>query len=318
MRNAFADEVTSLVQEKDNLVLLSGDIGNRLFDKFKEKAGPRFLNCGVAEANMVSMASGLAMSGMRPITYTITQFMTSRCLEQIRDDVCYQNVPVIIVGVGSGLGYASLGPTHHSCEDIAFMRALPNMTVTCPGDALEVRAILRQATAHDGPVYMRLGKKNEPVIHESVPDITLGRGLMLREGDDVALFTTGSTLPLAVEVADKLSSKNVTTRLVSMHTVKPLDTDLIEQSFKSKRVVVTLEEHSLIGGLGAAFAEWMADNGPQKAGLYRVGTSDEFLDKSGGVAYARFHFGITEEAIVSGVLDRLNSSANASVHAQPS
>lgn len=312
MRNAFADEVTTLAQEQENLVLLSGDIGNRLFDKYKAAAGPRFLNCGVAEANMVSMASGLAMSGLRPITYTITQFMTSRCLEQIRDDVCYQNVPVIIVGVGSGLGYASLGPTHHSCEDIAFLRALPNMTVTCPGDALEVRAILRQAVQHDGPVYMRLGKKNEPVIHEAVPEVELGKGLVLRDGTDVTLFTTGTTLPLAVDVADVLATKKVKTRLVSLHTVKPLDTKLICDAFKNTDVVVTLEEHSLIGGLGAAFAEWMADHGPQKANLYRVGTGDEFLDKSGGVGYARAHFGITEEEIVSGVLARL-AGAEASV-----
>ncbi len=311
MRNAFADELTALASSQDNLVLLSGDIGNRLFDRFKQAAGQRFFNCGVAEANMMSMASGLAMSGFRPITYTITPFGTTRCLEQIRNDVCYQNVPVIIVGVGSGLGYASLGPTHHSCEDIALLRALPNMTVTCPGDALEVRAVLRQAITHDGPVYMRLGKKNEPVIHDAIPEIKLGRGLVLREGEDITLFNTGTTLPLAMDVADKLKSHNVSTRLISMHTVKPLDTELIEQAFASSKLVVTVEEHSLIGGLSAAFAEWMADAGPQNARLYRVGTRDEFLDKSGGVAFARNHFGLTTEAIVSGVISRLDDTTNA-------
>jgi len=305
MRNAFADEVTALAQSQDNLVLLSGDIGNRLFDKFKDVAGERFINCGVAEANMMSVASGLAMSGLRPIAYTITPFVTTRCLEQIRDDVCYQNVPVIIVGVGSGLGYASLGPTHHSCEDIAFLRALPNMTVTCPGDALEVRAILRRALEHDGPIYLRLGKKNEPVIHNTIPDLSLGKGLLLRKGDDVSLFSTGTTLPLAAEVTDQLASHGLKVRLVSLHTVKPLDTEMMELAFNETQLVITLEEHSLIGGLGAAFAEWIADRGSLPARLYRVGTRDEFLEESGGVAFARSHFGITKEDIVTGVLERV-------------
>ncbi|MFL2771257.1 MAG: transketolase family protein [Rhodospirillaceae bacterium] len=310
MRNAFADEVTALAQSQDNLVLLSGDIGNRLFDKFKDVAGARFINCGVAEANMMSVASGLAMSGLRPIAYTITPFVTTRCLEQIRDDVCYQNVPVIIVGVGSGLGYASLGPTHHSCEDVAFLRALPNMTVTCPGDALEVRAILRRALEHDGPIYLRLGKKNEPVIHDSIPDISLGKGLLLRKGNDVSLFSTGTTLPLAVEVTEALASHGIKVRLVSLHTVKPLDTAMMELAFSETRLVITLEEHSLIGGLGAAFAEWIADRAPLPARLYRVGTRDEFFEESGDLAFARLHFGITKEDIVAGVLARVGVPAN--------
>lgn len=306
MRNAFADEITTLAGNRDDVMLLSGDIGNRLFDKYKDVAGPRFLNCGVAEANMMSMASGLAMSGLRPVAYTITPFVTTRCLEQIRDDVCYQNVPVIIVGVGSGLGYASLGPTHHSCEDVAFLRALPNMTVTCPGDAPEVRAVLREALNQTGPVYIRIGKKNEPVIHEDIPDIELGRGLVLRDGADVALLSTGTTLPIAVNVADALSEKGIGVRLVSMHTVKPLDTDLLEEVCSTYPLVVTLEEHSLIGGMGAAVAEWMVDSGPYKASLYRVGTRDEFFDLSGNLAFAREYFGITEDTIVAGVLSRLN------------
>src|SRR5687768_8362549 len=133
MRDAFAAEITSLAEKDDRIVLLSGDIGNRLFDKFKGKFPTRFFNCGVAEANMISLASGMAMCGLRPVAYTINSFITARCYEQIRLDLCYHNVPVTIVGVGAGLGYASLGATHHSCEDIASMRILPHMTVVCPG-----------------------------------------------------------------------------------------------------------------------------------------------------------------------------------------
>ena len=177
MRNAFASEITALAQEKPNLVLLSGDIGNRLFDKFKEVAPERFYNVGVAEQNMIGVAAGMAMSGLRPVTYTITSFTTARCFEQIRVDVCYHNLPVVIVGVGSGLGYASLGVTHHSCEDVAALGALPNMTVLAPGDALKPAPRMRAAMAHNGPVYIRLGKKGEPKVHSAVPAFTIGKGI---------------------------------------------------------------------------------------------------------------------------------------------
>ena len=160
MRAAFANEIEALSAKDERLVLLSGDIGNRMFDTYKEKFPNRFYNCGVAEANMTGIAAGMALCGLRPITYTITAFNTIRCLEQIRLDVCYQNLPVIIVGVGGGLSYSSLNATHHALEDIASLRVLPNMTVICPGDAWEVRAALRAAIEVDGPVYIRMAKKN--------------------------------------------------------------------------------------------------------------------------------------------------------------
>jgi transketolase len=165
MRNAFADEITKLGAVDQRVVLLSGDIGNKLFDKYKEKAEGRFFNCGVAEANMMSVAAGMALCGLRPVIYTITPFTTTRCFEQIRVDACYHKAPVIIVGTGSGLSYAELGPTHHSCEDMAILRALPEMTVMAPGDVPELRAALRAALKQDGPVYIRIGKKGEPNIH---------------------------------------------------------------------------------------------------------------------------------------------------------
>lgn len=202
MRNAFAAEVTALAAADERVVLLSGDIGNRLFDRFKEQHPERFFNCGVAEANMMSVAAGLALSGLRPVTYTITPFTTTRCLEQIRVDVGYHHAPVTIVGVGGGLSYASLGATHHSCEDIAFLRAIPGMTVLCPGDAMEVRWAMRAALGQDGPVYIRLGKKGEPVIHEAVPSIAIGEALPVRAGDDVCLIVTGNLLPVALEAAE--------------------------------------------------------------------------------------------------------------------
>src|SRR6516165_805709 len=207
MRNAFAAEITALAATNQRVVMLSGDIGNRLFDDFKVRCPGRFFNCGVAEANMIGVAAGMAFSGLRPVAYTITPFVTTRCLEQIRVDVCYHHVPVIIVGTGSGLSYASLGATHHSCEDIAFLRALPHMTVLCPGDAVEVKLALRAALAQDEPVYIRLGKKGEPVVHKRAPEFTIGKGIVVRRGQDVCLLSTGNMLALAMRAAEELGER---------------------------------------------------------------------------------------------------------------
>jgi transketolase len=299
VRNAFADELTKLASEDERVVLLSGDIGNRLFDRFKELTPERFLNCGVAEQNMTGMAAGLAMCGLRPVTYTITPFVTTRCLEQIRVDVCYHELPVTIVGVGAGLSYASLGVTHHANEDIAFLRALPGMSVVCPGDAHEVRAALRAAVAHDGPVYIRIGKKNEPLVHEGVPgDFRIGRAITVREGSDVTLLATGTIVPTALEAGDLLATEGVSARVVSFHTVKPLDEELLADAFGSHKVVATVEEHSLIGGFGSAVAEWLADR-PRTPGaqLLRMGVGDWYLHEAGGQDHARERYGLTAENI---------------------
>lgn len=297
MRNAFADELTQLAADDLRVVMLSGDIGNRLFDTYKSQHADRFFNCGVAEANMMSMAAGMAMCGLRPITYTITPFITTRCLEQIRVDVCYHHQPVIIVGVGAGLSYASLGATHHACEDIAFLRALPGMAVVCPGDAMEVRAALRAALQQDGPVYIRLGKKNEPVIHPDVPDLEIGKAIVLREGADTCLLVTGNLLPSALEAADLLAEAGILAQVVSFHTVKPLDEALLHESFARFGLVATVEEHSVIGGLGGAVAEWLADQESSSARLLRIGTTDDFMHEAGGQDHARDLFGLTPGAI---------------------
>ena len=280
------------------VVLLSGDIGNRMFDDFKEKCPGRFFNCGIAEANMMSVAAGMAMSGLRPVVYTITPFVTYRCLEQIRVDVCYHHTPVIIVGVGAGLSYASLGATHHACEDIAMLRVLPEMTVVCPGDRWETRAALRGLLSREGPGYLRLGKKGEPEVHTADPNLEVGRGLELRTGNDLVLLSTGTMLPLATRVGERLREHGVDAGVVSFHTVKPLDVELLARCFHSVRVVATLEEHSVLGGLGGAVAEWLCDQPREMARLVRLGTDDRFLSAAGGVAFARERYGLDVDTIV--------------------
>jgi transketolase len=305
MRAAFADEIEKLAAEDNRIVLLSGDIGNRMFDTFKEKFPDCFYNCGVAEANMTGMAAGMALCGLRPVTYTITAFNTARVLEQIRLDVCLQNLPVIIVGVGGGLSYASLNATHHALEDIAFLRVLPNMTVICPGDAWEVRAALRAAFEIDGPVYIRMAKKNEPLVHSGMPDFSIGKGLIVKQGTDICFLNAGSLLPIAMDAADILLEKGISVQVISMHTVKPLDKTLLLDVFSKFSHVFTLEEHSILGGFGGSVAEWLSDQRGLRARLTRIGTQDKFMTEAGKQDHAREFFGISKERIVERVVQKL-------------
>lgn len=306
MRNAFADEITRLGHEDERVVMLSGDIGNKLFDKFRAAQPERFFNCGVAEQNMTGVATGMAMNGLRPFTYTITPFATTRCLEQIRTDAAYHDVPVTVVSVGGGLAYAGLGPTHHACEDLAFLRAIPNMVVIAPADSWEVRAALRAVLKQDRPAYIRLGKKGEAVIHKGpIEDFAIGRAITISEGSDVCLLSTGNMLPEAVEAAHLLKDQGLSARVVSFHTVKPLDEACLAEAFGRFPLVVTLEEHSILGGFGSAVAEWMADHGPHRGRLLRIATPDAFFKKSGEQEYARHQLGLDAPAIARRVADVL-------------
>jgi transketolase len=311
MRDAFAAELVELASEDERIVLLMGDIGNRMFNRYRSRFPARFFNCGVAEANMASIAAGMALCGLRPVTYTIASFAVVRCLEQIRVDVCYHNLPVTIIGLGGGLPYAMDGATHCACEDIALMRALPNMTVVCPGDPWEVRQALRAAVRLEGPVYIRLGKKHEPLCSLQTGEFCIGKGLTLRQGkgDAVCLLSSGNILPVAVQAAEELASHGISARLVSFHTVKPLDDALLEEAFYRHRFVVTIEEHSTVGGFGGAVAEWLADRPPFPARMLRIGTPDDFLHVAGKQEHARKACGLTSDNIVQRILDALACAA---------
>ena len=307
MRNAFAKAVVELADVYPELVMLAGDIGNRLFDRLKEKHPDRFYNCGVAEANMTGVASGLAASGLRPITYTITPFNTVRCLEQIRLDICYPNLPVIVVGTGAGLSYAGLGATHHSMEDIAILRTLPNMHVVCPADPVEVRLALADALRLARPTYIRLGKKGEPNIHASPPDFQIGRGITIREGKDVAILGVGNMVALASSCAQQLEDAGVSTRVVSLHTVKPLDEELLRSLFSDWKLVVVLEEHGRAGGAGSAVLEWGNVARVDLGKLLCVGGPDRFLSGCGDQDEARVMLGLTANEITSQIRGRLST-----------
>jgi transketolase len=256
---------------------------------------------------MTGMAAGMALSGLRPFTYTITPFATTRVIEQIRVDICYHDVPVVIVGTGSGLSYASLGPTHHSCEDVGILRCFPNLTVLCPADALEVGPAIEAALTLPGPVYIRLGKKGEPQIHATPPRIEVGRGLVMQEGTDVCLLGMGTMTATALEAAQLLAAGGLTARVVSMHTVKPLDEALLRESFGRFRVVAVVEEHSVIGGLGSAVAEWLAAHGPMPGVLEAIGTPDAFISSAGSQRWMRERCGLTPQAVADRVAGRFRA-----------
>ena len=302
MRNAFAEAVTEIADRNPQLIMLAGDIGNRLFNNFKEKHPNRFYNCGVAEAGMTGVAAGLASCGLNPITYTITPFNTLRCLEQIRLDVCYPDLPVIIVGTGSGLSYASLGATHHSMEDICIMRCLPNMHVICPADTVEVKLAVSEALSLRRPTYIRLGKKGEPVVHKKTPKFLIGKGITISNGGEIALLGVGTMLSVAMETANLLKLKGFSVRVISMHTVKPLDEELLEELFNNYLTIAVIEEHGLVGGTGSAILEWGSARKMDLRKLQCFGGPDKFLTACGNQKQARDEIGLSSLSISKNIL----------------
>lgn len=301
MRSAFADELTKIARDNLDVVLLSGDIGNTLFEGLKKTDARRFYNCGVAEANMMGVAAGMALSGLRPVVYTITPFTTTRCFEQIRVDACYHNAPVVIVGTGSGFSYADLGPTHHSLEDMAILRTLPGMRVLAPCDSIELRLALRAALKEDGPVYIRIGKKGEPAIHATPPDFRIGKGIVIRPGTDVGLIAAGTIMAEVVKAADLLAWHGVSAEVVSFHSVKPMDHVYLDEASRRFKLFATVEEHGRIGGLGGAIAEWRAARSDAPVQIM-FGSADEFMHEVGSQRYAREKYGLTATNIADKVL----------------
>lgn len=306
MRNAFADEITKLAADDPSLILLSGDIGNRLFDKLRGAHPDQFMNCGVAEANMMGVAAGMGLSGLSPVVYTITPFTTTRCLEQIRVDVAYHNAPVVIVGTGSGLSYASLGPTHHSLEDFAIFRSIPNIRVLAPYDAPSLRMVLREAIASDVPTYIRIGKKGERDIVPLDQAVGIGKSVSVRTGSDICILAVGTIAPEAIAAADTLKADhNTSAEVVLLNTVTPLNTGLIGDLANRFPALVTVEEHSKNGGFGEMVAAHLAQSSSTTQ-IACLGTGSHFMHTVGSQSYARSYFGIDSESIVSAAIEHLS------------
>jgi transketolase len=260
MRNTFVQTLTEIAEQDPRVWLLCGDLGYSVLEGFAARFPDRYVNVGVAEQNMTGVAAGLAMAGKIVFTYSIANFPLIRCLEQIRNDVCYHNLPVKVVSVGGGLSYGSAGYSHHGVEDLAMARVLPHMTVVAPGDPVETRLATRALAADPGPGYLRLGKAGEPIVHATEPEFRLGAAIRVREGADATLLSTGGMLQSVVRAADRLAERGIHAGVLSLPTVQPIDGDAVEAAARATPLLVTVEEHGP-GGLGSAVAEVLADRG---------------------------------------------------------
>ena len=303
MRTAFAKEITNIAEMRKDVVLLSGDIGNKMFDDFKLIANSRFFNCGIAESNMMSVASGMALCGLRPIIYTITPFTTIRCLEQIKIGAAYHKVPVIIIGTGSGLSYAELGATHHSLDDVSVIRSIPDIRVLAPCDSSELKAFLHQSLQSEFPTYMRIGKKGEPILTKESSKIEIGKANILKDGNDIIILGIGPILNEALEAANNKNIDREKVSVVSMGSVKPLDTNFLNQINKRKfKKWIILEEHSIIGGLGSSIIEWKIDNKIKTPEIKRMAAPDKFIHNLGNQKYIRKEIGLDSNSILQEII----------------
>ena len=292
----------------ERIWLLVGDLGYSVVEPFRQEFADRFINVGVAEQNMTGIAAGLALSGKIVFTYSIANFPTLRCLEQIRNDVCYHNANVKVVAVGGGFAYGSQGMTHHATEDIAIMRSLPNMTVIAPGDSIEAALATRAVVGYPGPCYLRLGRGKEPVVYKISPDFQIGKAITVRNGRDITLIATGGMLYNTVQAAGKLTQQGVEARVLSMHTIKPLDTDAVLLAARDIGPIVTIEEHSSIGGLGSAVADVLVQMGGSTPPFRKLSIGDSFRHVIGNQEYLCRACGLSVDDICKTVHDILGHS----------
>lgn len=296
MRTRFFAELLTAAKQDSNLVLITGDLGFGVVEPFVEAVPAQFINAGIAEQNMTGLAAGIALSGGKVFTYSIANFPTLRCLEQIRNDVVYHGADVVVVAVGGGLAYGALGMSHHATEDLAIMRAIPGLAVAAPGDPVETSAVLADLIASGGPAYLRLGKAGERTVHTAPLNIRRGEAVHVRRGSDVCLVSTGAMLPVADDAAALLEKQGLSVSLMSFPWIAPLDRIALLQAAAVHRLVVTVEEHTITGGLGGAAAEIMAET-RGAAPLLRVGLPHRFNSVVGDQQYLRSFFGLTADAI---------------------
>lgn len=290
MRMIFAQKLTELARKDKDICIVTPDMGYSILDCFEKEFPERFFNVGIAEQNAVSLAAGLALSGKKPYVYSIIPFSTMRCFEQVRVDVAYMNVNVKIVGVGAGFEYGSAGYTHQGVEDLSVMRCLPGMTVVAPGDNREMEELLPQLATYKGPAYIRIGRHNRGIINNT-EKIELGKASIIEQGEDIALIATSNMLPSAYDYAQKLKKEGRNPYLISIHTVKPIDRNLILSLIDKGVEINTFEEHTIVGGLGSAVAEIIAESG-KAVKFRRYGIPDVFSHYVGNQYYIKDQFGL--------------------------
>jgi len=305
VRDAFIRTITELAPQHPEILLLSGDLGFGVLNDYIARFPRQFLNVGVAEQNMAGLAAGLALEGYTVFTYSIGNFPTLRCLEQIRNDICFHEANVKIVTVGGGMSYGPLGISHHCTEDLAIMRALPNMLVLSPGDLWEAAEASRFLLGHRGPAYLRLDKSHAAPTTRPDETFVPGRIRVVRQGRDVTLAATGGILGEALLAADALASEGIEARVLSVHTIQPLDVETLCAAARETAALVTIEEHTVSGGLGGAVAEALMEAGVFPSAFVRMGLRDSFSSVVGSQQYLRKIYSLDAAAIAQAVSARL-------------
>jgi len=303
VRTAFINKLMEIAEKDKDVYLLTGDLGFSVFEKFAEKFPDRFYNVGIAEQSMIGIAAGLALNGKKVYCYSIIPFVTMRCFEQIRIDLCYQNLNVNLVGVGGGVSYSPAGATHHAIEDVALMRALPNMKVICPGDPFETENAVEQVANIEGPTYIRLNRNHEPRLYnEANVKFELGKAIKITEGNDISIISMGNMLEESIRLTNRLIESGYKVKLLSMHTVKPIDKAAIYECINDTKCIYTIEEHNVIGGLGSAAAEVIAASG--KGVKFRsFGIPDVYADCAGDREFFRKKYGIDEKSVFNKIVN---------------
>lgn len=304
MRDTFVRTLFELAKEDRNIELVTGDLGFGVLKPFWEALPDQFINAGIAEQNMTTVAAGMALEGKNVFTYSIGNFPTLRCLEQIRNDCAYHNANVKIVCVGGGFVYGSLGMSHHATEDIAVMRALPDVVVMCPGDLVEAEAATKAIAKHHGTCYLRLGRGGEKRIHKELKNFEIGKAIPVRFGERIAVFSTGAIFEEVEEACNLLAAEGIYPTVYTFPTVKPIDAEVIREIAAAHEMIVTCEEHNLSGGFGSAVAEVLAYM-PSHARLMRIGMHDQYSTLVGNQKYLRDQFGMSGKKIASKILEQL-------------
>ena len=305
MRNHIINEIVRLAETDSRVILLTGDLGFKVLEKFSNHFPDRYINCGIAEQNMASIAAGMAKEGDVVFIYSIGNFPTLRCMEQIRNDICYHNANVKIMAVGGGFTYGAMGMTHHATEDFSMMRTLPNMRVYAPADPGEAVSVFRDAFGYEGPCYIRLARGADPDLHLTTLSID---PILIEKGSNVVILTTGTILSEGQKAIALLQEKGIDAALYSCPCIKPIDKQSINDIAEKYDTIVTLEENQLAGGFGSAILEVLEESG--SAGkVRRIGLRDTFASVVGDQNYLRSYYGIDCNAIVNRIIEILNKQS---------
>ncbi len=304
MRDTFVRTLIALAKENPNIELITGDLGFGVLKPFWERLPDQFINAGIAEQNMTSAAAGMALEGKTVFTYSIGNFPTLRCLEQIRNDCAYHGANVKIVCVGGGFVYGSLGMSHHATEDIAVMRALPGVAVLCPGDLVEAEEATKAIAKYPGTCYLRLGRGGEKSIHDHIDNFEIGKAIKIHDGEKIAIFSTGAIFEEVADAEAILAEHDIYPAVYTFPTVKPIDRAVIARCAADFDMIVTVEEHNIVGGFGSAVAEVLAEL-PERARLLRIGIHDTYSSIVGSQKYLRSQFGLDSGGIATQVLEAL-------------